>query len=193
MILRYLRHIGAVVWFLLGVASLVLGSTGWSSSAQTWLVWFQGVEAETWRILLTAVGAGMVAVFVGSHATSFLVRRNQRKRRNAAAEQAERDRYVDYATATYVIGRLVESIIGDRPGPLISRTQGLLDQFVAMCPGGRKDEFLYDRELLELWLMYNMAYCLMNRSAEVPWPPKYELKPPWFRHGGPSSTGGKET
>ena len=116
MLLRYLRRTGAVVWFLLGVASLVLGSTEWLRSAQTWLVWFRGVETETWRILLSAVGAGMVAVFVGSYVTLLLIRRNQLKRSNAAAEQAERDRHVDYATATYVIGRLVESIIGDRPG-----------------------------------------------------------------------------
>ena len=184
--LRYLRRTAAVVWFLLGLTSLVLGATGWLSSAQTWLVWFRGVEPEMWRILLTAVGAGMVAVFVVFFATLLLVRRNQLQRRKVAAEQAERERYVDYMTATHFIGRLVESIIGDRAGPLISQTQGLLDQFEEMCPEGKKGD-LYDGGLLRTWLVYNMGYRLMHRNAELQWPPKYELKPPWFRYSGPSS------
>lgn len=130
----------------------------------------------------------MVALFIGSRVTLLIVRRNQLKRRKVAAKRAEQERYVDYTTVTYIIGRLVESIFGERSRALISGTQGLLDQFVEMCPEGKKDDLFYDRDLLQLWLTYNMANRLMNRDAELHWPPKHDLKPPWFKYSRHATT-----
>ena len=76
-------------------------------------------------------------------------------------------KYMDYATASYSVGQLVDPAVIGRRSVTVTIVCDILDKFEEMHPEGKTDDGGYDGSLLESWVSYNIAYLLVNKRGDM--------------------------
>ena len=147
-----------VLWQIVAAVALVIGIAGVPADVAAWSSVLKSLETSTSRWILAALGTLMTVPFSGL----FFFTRIRDARRAQRAEQ----RYMDYATACYKVGRIIEPGI-DKAMVQIAVTHDILSTFEKTCPEGRTPDGGYDGQMLASWMKYNIAYLLVHNRGQL--------------------------